>query len=96
MARQPETTQEWLQYYERLEARAYDNYQQTGMPRYDNSQYKYSVICGALRAKLKAEAESDDEIQKRMHNKNAVIDRLYKNEYTKAEVIKLLDDAVWW
>lgn len=96
MSRQPETTQEWLEYYERLEARAYDNYQQTGMPRYDNSQYKYSVICGALRAKLKAEAERDDEIQKRMRNKNAVIDRLYKNEYTKAEVIKLLDDAVWW
>lgn len=96
MAKQPETTQEWLAYYERLEAKAYDNYQQTGMPRYDNSQYKYSVICGALRAKLREESDRDDEIRKRMRNKDAVVDRLYKNEYTKAEVIELLNNAVWW
>lgn len=92
----PETTQEWIERYEKRYQRAYDNYQQSGDARYDSQQYEYRCIADAFEAKLKQEKERGDEIQKRMRNKNFAVDRLYKNEYTREEVIKLLDDAVWW
>ena len=92
----PETTQEWLDRYEKKYQRAWDNYQNSGMARYDSQSYEYQVICDALRAKLKLEGERDDEIRKRMRNCNHVTENLYKETYTKAEVVDLLGKAVWW
>lgn len=92
----PETTQEWIDRYEKRYQRAYDNYQQSGDARYDSQQYEYRCIADAFEAKLKQEKERGDEIQKRMRNKNYAVDKLYKDEYTREEVIKLLDVAVWW
>lgn len=94
--RQPETTRQWLEYYEKLQSKAYYNYQETGLARYDTQQYKYDVICDAFRAKLKEEKERGSEISKRMLNRDATVDRLVKTEYTRDEVIKLLDNAIWW
>ena len=96
MARLPETTQEWLERYEKRYERAYYNYQNSGEQRYDSQSYEYSVICDALRAKLKMESERDDEIRKRMRNCNHMTENLLKDTYTKAEVIEMLGKAVWW
>lgn len=96
MARLPETTQDWLDRYEKKRLRAFDNYQSSGEARYDRQELEYSIICDALRAKLDAEHERGEEIKRRMNNKTAVVDRLGKDEYTRAEVIELLNNAVWW
>lgn len=94
--RQPETAREWLDYYEKLRARADDNYQQTGEPRYDNAEHKYSAICDAFRARIAQEQEREVDIKSRMNNCNYVIDQLISQTYTKAEVVEMLRKAVWW
>lgn len=94
--RQPETTSEWLEYFDKLRRRAEINYQESGEPRYENAQYKYEVICDALIAKLKDEDERDYTINQRIKNMESAIERLYKNEYTKEEVVDLLKSAIWW
>lgn len=96
MARTPETTQEWLERYEKKYQKAWMNYQSTGMARYDSQSYEYQVICDALRAKLEREKERGDGVKKRMKNMNYVTERLYKDTYTKAEVVEMLGKAVWW
>jgi len=92
----PETTREWLEHYEKKYQRAFDNYQATGEARYDRQQYEYDVICDAFRALLRQKSERDDSIRQRLVNMNAVVDRLVNDKYTRAEVIKLLRDAVYW
>ena len=92
----PETTAEWLMRYEKKRDKACMNYQQTGEARYDKQNIEYDVICDALMAKLEKEQESDERLNRRIVNKNAVIDKLIKQEYTRAEVIELLNSAVWW
>lgn len=92
----PETTREWLERYEKKYQKAFDNYQATGEARYDRQQIEYDIICDAFRAKLQQKSERDDSVKKRLTNMHAVVDRLVNEKYTKAEVIKMLRDAVYW
>lgn len=94
--KQPENTREWLEYFDKLRLKNEDAYQQSGEPRYDKAFYKYQCICDAFTAKLEAENERDDTIKKRMTNCKYVVDRLCSQTYTKAEVIDMLQKAVWW
>lgn len=96
MSKRPETTQDWLDRYESRRIRAFDNYQSTGEQRYDRQEEEYSVICDALRAKLETEKEREVDVKKRMNNMKHVTDNLMKDEYTKDEVIEMLQKAVWW
>lgn len=96
MPKRPETTQEWLDRYEAKYNRAFENYQSSGDPKYDRQQDEYMTICDALRAKLERENERGDELKRRMNNMNHATNNLIKDEYTRDEVIKLLQNAVWW
>lgn len=96
MAKIPETTKEWLQRYEQKRDKAYRNYQDTGDGRYDRQYYEYDVICDALQARLELKEERAVDIKKRMANRDWVIGTLVKNKYSKDEVIKMLQDAVYW
>ena len=90
------TTKEWLEHFEKLKLKAFDNYQSTGEERYDNAQEKYDVICDGLRALLEKKEEYDGTIKKRLTNCQYVIERLGDGPYSRNEVIKLLRDAVYW
>lgn len=98
MSKQPENTLEWVKHFEKLRDRAYQKYQQSGEPRYDNLHHKYDTICVAFYAKLELEYERDALIQKRIANCNATIDRLqaHRPEFTHAEVCQMLREAIWW
>lgn len=93
---QPETNEEWLKHYDKLRLKAWDNYQQTGEPKYDNAHCKYDKICDAFRALIEKADEYDGTIKKRLTNRDYVLDKLVKTEYTRDEVKKLLSDAVYW
>lgn len=95
-SRTPETTKEWLEYYEKRQSKFYRMYQETGDPKYDREQYKFGCICDAFQAKLEMEGEREADIRKRLKNKDWIVNNLAKNEYSKDEVIKLLNDAVYW
>lgn len=94
--RQPETAREWLDYYEKLRARADDNYQQTGEQRYYNAEFKYSQICDAFRARIAQQAEREVDIKGRMRNFEYVTGQLISKTYTRDEVVEMLRKAVWW
>lgn len=97
MIRRPETTEEWLAKYEELRFKAFDNYQSSGDPRYDRLIEKYDKICDGLRALIEKEDDRDRELERRMKNKNVAIDGMtFKAEYTREEVIEMLNNAVWW
>ncbi len=96
MAKIPETTSEWIAHYENLRYKAAQNYQETGDPKYDRAAYKYSVILDGLRALEREKDERDKDIVKRMRNRDSAVDQLLKEEYSKEEVIELLEKAVWW
>lgn len=90
------STQDWYHKYNQLYLKNYKAYQQSGEPRYDNAAWKYQKIAEAFQAKLEKERNRDIEISSRLKNKEAVIDRLIKDSYSKDEVKDLLDKAVWW
>lgn len=90
------TTKNWYDKYNKLYLKNYEAYQQSGEARYDNAAWKYQKIAEAFQAKLEKERKRDIEITKRLKNKEAVIDRLIKESYSKDEVKELLDKAVWW
>ena len=94
--KQPETTREWLDHYEKLKQKNYYMFQETGEPKYDNAYIKYDTICEAFRAKLSDEDDRDSTIRKRLRNRDGAKANLIKDEYSLEEVCKLLDDAVWW
>lgn len=99
MSRTPETTLEWVEHYDKLMKRAEQNYQETGELRYDKAAYKYSVIVDALMAKRREETEQALDLKKRITNRDAVIDRLeYRihDNFSYAEVVELLKEAVYW
>ena len=96
MARTPESNEQWLDHYQRLYERAEENYQSTGESKYDNARYKYQCIVTAFEALLKKEGGKAADLAKRQQNCRAVVENLYKDSYRKAEVEKLLNDAVWW
>lgn len=90
------STRDWYDKYNKLCLKNYEAYQQSGEPRYDNAAWKYQKIAEAFQAQLEKERNRDITIKIRLKNKEAVIDRLIKESYTKKEVIALLDKAVWW
>lgn len=90
------STREWLEHFEKLQEKNEQAYQETGAQRYDDAAYKYDCICTAFRALLEKEADRDDVIKARIRNKNAAVDRLIAKAYTRDEVVKLLNDAIWW
>ena len=96
MAKQPETPREWLAHFEGLRQKNERDYQETGMPRFDNAAYKYEMICSAFRALIRENDERDEIIRKRLLNCSAAKKRLINDGYTRAEVEKIMDEAVWW
>ena len=94
--KQPETNQEWLDYYEKLRQKNFDNYQMSGEQRYDNAEHKYSCICDAFRARIAQEKEREIDIKGRMKNCDYVISMMVAKTYTREEVIDMLRKAVWW
>lgn len=92
----PETPQEWLERYEKKRDKAYQNYQETGIQKYDREFHKYDQICEAFHALIQHKEERKSDIKKRITNKNAVIDNLLLQKYSRAEVIKMLNEAVYW
>ena len=55
-----------------------------------------TIVCEAFRALLEARDQRDEAIRKRLMSKKWVVDRLVNPSYSKTEVIKMLDDAVYW
>lgn len=91
------TTSQWIEYYDKLSNKNYMAYQESGLARYENAYIKYEQIADAFRAKAGQEKESGADMKKRMNNKNFVVERLIPGkDYSYDEVVKLLNDAVWW
>lgn len=85
---------EWRDYYEKLQQRAYMQYQETGTGRYDSQQYQYSKIVDAFNAYISYRDDEDKERIRRKHNIDAYVDRyVIKETYSKAEVLKMLHDV---
>lgn len=97
MSKEDWTASQWANYYDQLSNKNYMSYQETGETRYDNACIKYERIADAFRAKAEQEKESGADMKKRMNNKNFVVERLIPGkDYSYDEVVKLLNDAVWW
>ena len=96
MARLPESTREWFEYYQAKYKKAFDNYQATGEKRYDNEAYRLEMIVDAFEAKLAKKADEDEVIRQRMVECSHVCDSLMQTEYTRQQVKDLLYKAVRW
>ena len=96
MAKLPESTREWLEYYQAKYKKAFDNYQATGEKRYDNEAYRMEIIVDAFEAKLAKKADEDEVIRQRMVECSHVCDSLMQTEYTRQQVKDLLYKAVRW
>lgn len=94
--KRPETPKEWLERYEKKLLRAQQNYQETGDPKYDRQVEEFEVVTDALVALIQKQEERQVDIKKRITNRDAVIDRLIKDNYSRGEVLELLRDAVYW
>lgn len=93
----PENAKEWLERYREKANRAFRNYQNSGDPRYDRQIWEYESICSAFEALLERREERNTEMQKRIRNKDWMIEhQLLDMTYTREEVIKMLNDAVYW
>ena len=85
---------EWRDYYEELRSRAYQMYQESGERRYDQQEYKYSKIVDAFNGYISYKDDEDKERVRRKHNIDAYADRhVYKDTYSKNEVLKMLHDV---
>lgn len=85
---------EWRDYYEKLQQKAYMTYQETGICRYDNEQYKYSKIVDAFNGYIAYREEVDNDRIRRRHNIQAYADQYVNREtYSKNEVLKMLRDV---
>ena len=88
------TMSEWRDYYEGLQNRAYQCYQETGERRYDQQEYKYSKIVDAFNGYLELKNDVDTERVRRKRNIEAYADQhVYKDTYSKNEVLKMLHDV---
>lgn len=94
--RRPDNAKEWLELYERKLQLAYDNYQESGLTRYDYQVAQYDTICDALRALVYKREALEDTWAKRRRNCEAIIDTMRKPEYSRDEVITFLRDAIYW
>lgn len=91
------TSAQLAEYYDSRAKKKYDDYQQTGERRFEREYIKLDMIADAFRAKAREEGEHEVDIKKRMANRDFAIGNLIPGKmYTKAEVEKLLHDAVWW
>lgn len=83
---------EWRDYYEKLRKKAYMDFQETGINRYDREEMRYSIIVDAFNGYLENKSEVDDEKLRRRHNIEAYAEsHVYKDTYTKAEVLAILN-----
>ena len=94
--KRPENAEEWLALYEQKYQRAYDNFQQTGMTRFDYQTEEYEIICDALRALAHKRADMADIWAKRRTNCEYIIDSMRKSEYSRDEVVSMLRNAIYW
>lgn len=84
---------EWRDYYDKLAKRAEDNYQQSGMSRYDREHHRYVVIVDAMNKAIEHDDERDNDRYRRMHNIDAYFDRYgAKDSFSRAEVVKIVQD----
>lgn len=91
------TSAQLADYYDELAKKNYRAHQETGESRYDRAYSKYDKIADAFRAKVRTEGEQEVDLKKRMANRDGVIGRLIPNKtYSYDEVVKMLNDAVWW
>lgn len=85
---------EWRDYYEKLRARAFWNYQNSGEPRYDREENRYSKIVDAFNGYLENQDEVDTDRIRRKHNIDEYAERhTLKEMYTRNEVLKMLRDV---
>ena len=96
MSRLPETTTEWLDHYIRLRDRNADLYQENGEQKYYRASVKYDVIIDGLNALEEKNQEQDERLARRIRNKNAAIERLTEETYTREDLLRILGEAVYW
>lgn len=91
MSKEDWSMTEWRDYYEKLRQRAYMNYQESGMARYDRQELQYGKIVDAFNGYLKNKEERDSEKMRRIRNINAYVEQhLYKDTYNRNEVLALI------
>ena len=94
--RLPESDREWLEYYEAKYQKAFDNYQSTGMSKYETEAYRYERIVDAFTAKLAKREDKEDLIKQRMVECAHVCENLIYTDYSREQVKELLYKAVRW
>lgn len=91
MSKEDWSMTEWRDYYEKLRQRAYMNYQESGMARYDRQELQYGKIVDAFDGYLANKEETDSEKMRRIRNINAYVEQhLYKETYNRNEVLALI------
>ena len=86
--------EEWRDYYEGLRQKAYYDYQESGMARYDRREHQYGIIVAAFDGYIDNKKDHDTGWQRRRNNILAYYDKLQgKDTFTLAEVKRILDDV---
>ncbi len=82
-----------IERYEKLADKNYDIYQQTGESRYLSTYEKYNELADVYRMAFKYKLDHDEAQSRRLSNMSYFIkehiEKRFKNEYTKNEVIDL-------
>ena len=52
--------------------------------------------CGEMILPIREKDDRDTKLQRRIQNKSAAVDKLIKDTYTKDEVVKIMNAAVYW
>lgn len=92
MSRVDWSMREWRDYYEKLQQKAYMNYQETGIGRYDREFIKYERIVDAFNGYLDNKDSNDSERTRRIKNISAFVDQhIHKETYSKTEVLSMID-----
>ena len=91
------TLEDCLEYYEELQQRAYDRYQETGEPRHSLDEYIDGLVCRGLRMAIDKNDAVAEARGRRGDNIEEYIKKyLVKNMYTRDEVVELLREIAWW
>ena len=84
---------EWRDYYDKLAKRAEQNYQSSGMARYDREHHKYTVIVDAMNKAIEHDDERDNDRMRRVYNIEAYFDRYgARDSFTRSDVEKIVRD----
>lgn len=96
MAKLPESTAEWRDYYQQKYDRAMDNYQCNGDRKYDTEAYKMSIIVDAFDALLdRQQKRINDQEQRKKAMRDFIAYHVYGDRvYTRDEVESLLWQSV--